>query len=124
MASIGNYIYNTLSAAMFGANAGDSTKQDGKTLPEKYSSDRYQPSVSDVITVKEALHKKSTLPYELVDAVIDFAEYWPHTSTITQQPTIVQTGRNQEHERFIVSRSNVSSNGGCPDLHPQSQVLC
>jgi hypothetical protein len=90
MAWIGNYFYNTL----FGTDAIDDI-------------DGYKPSIRDVLAVKEALHKKSTLPYELVDAIVDMAEYWPHTSTFTSHPITIQAGRGDE-DKFIVSLSSIS----------------
>ncbi|KAM7201943.1 hypothetical protein V8F20_004651 [Naviculisporaceae sp. PSN 640] len=41
----------------------------------------YEPTVLDVIVVKEMLHKALNLPPELVDSIVDLAEYWPHTTT-------------------------------------------
>lgn len=98
MAWIGNYIYNTI----FSVARADDTQQDDET-PDFCSSDRYQPSVSDVIAIKEALHKKSTLPYELVDTIVDMAEYWPHTTTATWEETRVRAGNN--HENVFILRS-------------------
>ncbi|KLU92665.1 hypothetical protein MAPG_11609 [Magnaporthiopsis poae ATCC 64411] len=40
----------------------------------------HQPSVLDVLVVKAMMTKALTLPLELVNRIIDFAEYWPHTS--------------------------------------------
>lgn len=37
------------------------------------------PTVADVLVVKAILIQTS-LPLELIDAIIDYAEYWPHTS--------------------------------------------
>ncbi|KAI9649290.1 hypothetical protein NHQ30_001862 [Ciborinia camelliae] len=49
-----------------------------------HDSDRYQPSVEDVLTVKNFLfnlNPNSTLPLELIDDILDLSEYWPHTTT-------------------------------------------
>ncbi|KAK6594584.1 hypothetical protein H4I96_10315 [Botrytis cinerea] len=49
-----------------------------------YDSERYQPSLEDVLTVKNTLftlRPESPLPLELIDAIIDLSEYWPHTTT-------------------------------------------
>ncbi|KAG4432729.1 hypothetical protein IFR05_011785 [Cadophora sp. M221] len=45
-----------------------------------YDSDRYIPSVEDVVTTKDVLYKNFKLPMELVDTIIDFAEYFPRTT--------------------------------------------
>ena len=41
--------------------------------------DLYLPSYADVFVVKAMLGHAGNLPLELVDAIIDHAEYWPHT---------------------------------------------
>ncbi|KAH8819041.1 hypothetical protein F5884DRAFT_759280 [Xylogone sp. PMI_703] len=41
----------------------------------------YEPTVSDVLMVKRLILHVSELPLELVDLIIDYAEYWPHTTT-------------------------------------------
>ncbi|KAF7955949.1 hypothetical protein EAE96_004870 [Botrytis aclada] len=49
-----------------------------------YDSERYQPSLEDVLTVINilfTLHPESPLPLELIDSIIDLSEYWPHTTT-------------------------------------------
>jgi hypothetical protein len=64
-----------------------------------YNSDRYKPSVEDVLSVKEFLGSISSFPLELIDTVIDFAEYWPHTSTAITTPT---SARAQNQENILV----------------------
>lgn len=112
MAWVGNYIHNTLLTALFGTTIENHTDEEGEPCSKPYSSDRYRPSVRDVIGIKEALHKKSTLPYELVDTIVDMAEYWPHTTTTTQQETRVRAGHDREN-MFIVS----------PNLSPSMLLL-
>ncbi len=41
----------------------------------------HEPSVADVLVVKAMLIKALSLPPEIVDNLVDLAEYWPHTST-------------------------------------------
>lgn len=38
------------------------------------------PSVLDVLVTKALLHKGCNFPIELVDVIIEHAEYWPHTT--------------------------------------------
>ncbi|RPB23898.1 hypothetical protein L211DRAFT_838358 [Terfezia boudieri ATCC MYA-4762] len=40
----------------------------------------YNPSVQDVLTVKEIIQKASNMPLELIDEIIDFAHYWACSS--------------------------------------------
>jgi hypothetical protein len=109
MAGIGGYIYDTLSTAIFGLRMDAKTDDKVDYCSERYNSDRYQPSVSDVLAVKEALHRKSTLPFELVDAIVDMAEYWPHTSTILPESITVRGARDGENQ-FIVSSTRLLPN--------------
>jgi len=60
---------------------------------EEYS---HAPNVADVLRVKQLIFQKSGLPLELVDAIIDYAEYWPCTTIpMMHAPVKVQAGRNQ-----------------------------
>lgn len=45
----------------------------GTVAPKSYS-----PTVKDVFRVKATLRAK--LPLEIIDVIIDFAEYWPHVT--------------------------------------------
>ncbi len=93
--------------SFFGANVNHHSDQGAEMI--FCSSDRYQPSIKDVLTVKEALHKKSALPYEVVDVIVDMAEYWPHTTTISSRPMFIRGGSNggsHAENQFIVSLSS------------------
>ena len=88
-------IFNTMSTALFGIM--DETL-DPTNLPI-YDSDRYVPSIKEVLAVKRILTKKGELPLELVDTIIDFAEYWVRTTTCrTGRDLIVQSGRERENK--------------------------
>ncbi|KAK3336377.1 hypothetical protein B0T19DRAFT_396133 [Cercophora scortea] len=41
----------------------------------------YEPSVLDVLVVKAMMNRALGLPREVIDGIVDLAEYWPHTST-------------------------------------------
>jgi hypothetical protein len=43
----------------------------------------YEPSVLDVLVVKAMLNKALRLPPELLYTIVDFAEYWPHSTAVT-----------------------------------------
>ena len=73
----------------------------GKSRNENDNVDNtYYPSISDVCKTREVLHQlgKSRnenkngigLPTELVDMIIDEAEYWPSVLTEMPKPVIVQ----------------------------------
>lgn len=50
----------------------------------------YEPSIPDVLVVKAMLGKGLHLPPELIDSIVDQAEYWPHTSAMVDYT--VETG--------------------------------
>lgn len=90
MAAIGQYIYNYLSAAMSGTSLNETN-----TSP-------HEPSVADVLEVKDILRLERCLPVELIDTIIDYAEYWPHTTTTTSGQNIAR-GNTPKENLFIVS---------------------
>lgn len=99
MAAFGRYIYNSL----FGIQTEtmDEQSEISWTPCAMYDSDRYLPSVSDVLSTKAILLGGTGLPLELINPIIDFAEYWPHTTTSRSGSTTVRAGRNHE-DQFIV----------------------
>lgn len=67
-----------------------------------YGSERYAPSVQDILAVKRILIKKGELPLELVDTIIDFAEYWVRSTTLrTGREISVQAGRERENKLLV-----------------------
>ncbi|KFY49485.1 hypothetical protein V496_09975 [Pseudogymnoascus sp. VKM F-4515 (FW-2607)] len=64
----------------------------------------FYPAIDDVLSVK-AILQSLALPLELTDAIIDFAEYWPLTSTV------VPPGINPAHaqgnvlENYFIART-------------------
>lgn len=56
----------------------------------------------DVVVVKMMLQQGLKLPPEVVLSVLDFAEYWPHTTAVMDRPQSVPSGKPGEN-RFIVS---------------------
>ena len=108
MTSVFKYIYVTSTtflssiANMVGTAETSETLERSWTPVTAYESSRYSPSVSDVLEVKAILSKNFDLPIELIDSIIDTAEYWPHTSTVTNHATMIRAQRDRENE-FIVS---------------------
>lgn len=55
---------------------------------------QYEPSVVDVIVVKAMLIKALGFPPEILDRIVDLAEYWPHTTTELNGTTVIARGNN------------------------------
>lgn len=64
--------------------------------------DMFEPTPMDVVVARALLSEGLKLPHEIVLSILDFAEYWPHTSTVLDHPLTVSSGRGQE-DRFVVS---------------------
>lgn len=64
------------------------------------SSPVFEPAVADVLIVKAILCSFS-LPPELTDTIIDYAEYWPHTSATLPGISPACAGKSLE-DYFIV----------------------
>lgn len=80
---------------------GDETSQRTWTPALIYDSLRYSPTVKDVMTVKGYLFEEFGLPIELIDAMVEYAEYWPHTTTITNTSTIIRAQRDCENKLIV-----------------------
>ncbi|KAK0105277.1 hypothetical protein ONS95_004338 [Cadophora gregata] len=75
MSGITSYLVNALSSVVFGPSQNN---MDPAT--SFYEADRYVPSIEDVIATKDTLFERFKLPIELIDTIIDFAEYFPRTT--------------------------------------------
>lgn len=62
---------------------------------------RHEPSVMDVVVTKMMLQQGLNLPPEVVLSVLDFAEYWPHT-TVSQIGETTATASRPSENTFIV----------------------
>lgn len=76
-------------------------------IPESSSSteNRYSPTVEDVLDVKKMFIDELELPLELIDSVIDFAEYWPHTSSFIRPPAgnpLIIRGQGGHEDQLLV----------------------
>lgn len=65
----------------------------------------YGPSVKDVLHVKNLLHIISSFPIELIDKIIDFAEYWPHSTTSTSSR--IRIGHGSNENQYVVCATNI-----------------
>jgi hypothetical protein len=91
-------LFSSLSTTLFGTM--DETP-DHANMPI-YDSDRYAPSVQDILAVKRILIKTGELPLELVDTIIDFAEYWVRSTTLrTDRKIQVQSGPGHENMLLV-----------------------
>lgn len=96
MATIFKHLYDT------GATFLRPSTMETPARQEIYSSTRYGPSVGDVMKVKGFMFQKFNLPIEIIDTIIDAAEYWPHTSTQTDEERSIRAQRDRENQ-FVVS---------------------
>ncbi len=109
MAAIYRFIVNATSSAMStlqqnndSANVGD----EGQSHPEFDT-----PNVADVLLVKKMLVLGANLPLEIADLIIDYAEYWPHTSVVTNKSYLAigaHANRPQDRGDVFIVRISVS----------------
>lgn len=59
------------------------------------------PTVEDVFLVKAIFKAATPLPLEIVDTIIDHAEYWPRTTSFIQ-PALSARGSTPKEDVFIV----------------------
>jgi hypothetical protein len=108
MSFAGRYLYNTRFRPPTGPVAGGSAQvsrsKKQETVDIWEDPEPFEPSVEDVFSVKTILSRNLELPLELVDVIIDHAEYWPHTSVIRAgEELAVRAGTGHENQ-FLVSR--------------------
>lgn len=106
------YIINKVSSAAAGSLQA-TMDEDPVTSP--YDCDRYIPSIEDVLATKDTLFKNFKLPIELIDTIIDFAEYFPRTSICRSGGELhVRAGGSgragSTEDRFIVSLQSYLEN--------------
>lgn len=81
-------LFTTLSTALLGTMAA--------------TPDQYAPNIEDILAVKQILIEKGKLPLELVDTIIDFAEYWVKTTTCrTNGEVSIHAGREHENKLLV-----------------------
>jgi hypothetical protein len=79
------------------------TKEDTKA-PDTEGSVYYEPTVADVLVVKAMLTKGLSLPVEVIDTIVDLAEYWPHTTTRTNLVPLARGGSRRGREDVFAVR--------------------
>ena len=117
--AFGNIIGRPLS--WFAGGGGDNTSRaDAMTGSGEHNSDAvglststtavepYEPSILDVLVVKAMLCKAWTLPVELVDTILDLAEYWPHTTSEWEgRPLPIYGGHADRENVFLVRNATM-----------------
>lgn len=64
----------------------------------------YEPSALDVVVAKLMLQQGLRLPPEVVLSILDFAEYWPHTTAVLNR-RVDATAGNPSENSFVVCSS-------------------
>jgi hypothetical protein len=85
---------------------GKPAAESAESAEDDAESSLYEPSITDVLIVKSILNKGLNLPMEIVDALIDFAEYWAHSSTEVSfaESRVIARGGYPDENSFLVSR--------------------
>lgn len=65
----------------------------------------YQPSIVDIAIVKAMLYRAKKLPPDLIDTILDMAEYWIHSTTHLDERISVMGGSEARENKFLVSIS-------------------
>ncbi|POS82875.1 hypothetical protein EPUL_005162 [Erysiphe pulchra] len=96
MSVLGGILNSLVSIAILGDDEAadfESETHDNRAVEamEQIMKEPFQPSVEDVLATKESLLNK--LPIEIVDFIIDFAEYWPHTHIGVKQNSAIDSHR-------------------------------
>ncbi|KAJ4416131.1 hypothetical protein N0V85_002399 [Neurospora sp. IMI 360204] len=102
-------IFKTLTLNMVNPlSAGDPAPQDQDDIDR--SANPYLPTAMEVIIVRAMLEKALQLPPEIINSIIDHAEYWPHTSTVIDYSNLpdgqkVVPGGEPERENAFLLRT-------------------
>jgi hypothetical protein len=64
----------------------------------------HEPTIADVLVVKAMLTKGLSLPIEIIDTIVDLAEYWPHTTAKASLAPIARGNSPRGKEDVLVVR--------------------
>ncbi|CAD6444105.1 af724416-380e-4b7f-9561-d406b960dbf8 [Sclerotinia trifoliorum] len=84
MLKFGKHFYNTISNIMSSTYNNKEPESPLLLSMQLFDADRFLPSVEDVLEVKKIFFnaaKETRLPLEIIESIIDLAEYWPHATT-------------------------------------------
>ena len=105
----GNFIGRPLSwmtGAVFGQPTSSASNGPGSGTAGPDDVDPYEPSVLDVLVVKAMLNKVFALPPELLNTILDSAEYWPRSTTEwSGGPLSIYGGRPMREDVFLVRQT-------------------
>ncbi|KAL7906530.1 hypothetical protein GGI35DRAFT_458348 [Trichoderma velutinum] len=62
----------------------------------------YEPSIVDIAVVKAMLYRAKKLPPDLIDAILDMAEYWIHSTTHLDDRISIMGGSEARENRFLL----------------------
>jgi hypothetical protein len=82
------YLYSIWASVRMSITGSDAAANSGAGGPQ------HEPSLVDVIVAKAMLTKALSLPPEIIDRIVDLAEYWPHTTTELDGTTVIARGGN------------------------------
>lgn len=60
----------------------------------------YEPTVVDVLVVREMFNRALSLPPELIGGILDWAEYWPHTTAVADYQPGYKRAAGGHRNRF------------------------
>jgi hypothetical protein len=102
-ANVPGIIWSALRALNLNEVTRDTTAQQSSSE----SGDRpYEPSLVDIALVKAMLIRAKKLPPDLVDAVLDMAEYWAHSTTRLDERIGILGGNEERENRFLARISS------------------
>lgn len=83
------------------SSSSNSSSSNDAAASSKDQPQPYEPSVLDVVVAKIMLQQGLKLPPEVVLSILDFAEYWPHTSAVLNRSLNATAGRPSQN-LFVV----------------------
>ncbi|EAA34853.2 hypothetical protein GE21DRAFT_2199 [Neurospora crassa] len=101
-------IFKRLSLNMVNPLSAADSAQDQDQDDIDRSVNPYQPTATEVILVRAMLEKALRLPPEIINGILDHAEYWPHTSTVIdysnwpQGQRVVNAGDGNSENAFLL----------------------
>ena len=73
---------------------------------ETHAPGTYEPTTADVVRVRQIIFKGVNVPVELIDMILDFAEYWPHNTTVLD-PGPILSGSGLSENTLLVSLTTI-----------------
>lgn len=105
-AAFGNFIGQPLSwmaGAVFGQPPSSASLGPDAVGPGDHV-EPFEPGIADVLVVRAMLNGAFALPPELLNTILDLAEYWPHTTTEwSGGPLSIYGGRPSREDVFLVN---------------------